>query len=105
MSELIKLKTKLNKINADADMQCNSLMRDYAIKNARFKVGDTLQGSTFTILVATIKWGKTRGFSGEINPYAAYHGKVLTKKLTLRRDGDTATLYDYDELIKLENNT
>lgn len=104
MSELIKLKTKLNKINADAKSECNSLMRNYAIKNARFKVGDTLQGDTFTVLVTAIKWGATRGHtSREINPYAAYYGKILTKKLLPRKDGDTATLYDYNKLIKLEN--
>lgn len=104
MSELIKLKTKLNKINADAKAECNLLMRGYAISRAKFKVGDILQGTTFTVLVTSIKWGATRGYtSSEINPYAAYYGKILTKKLLPRKDGDTATLYGYDELIKLEN--
>ena len=103
MNKLEELKEKLSEINRVAKFECNKLMRDYAVSNARFKVGDILQDSTFTILVTHIKWGSRQGFtSSEINPYAAYYGKILTKKLTPRKDGDTATLCDYDELTKID---
>lgn len=105
MSELEELQAEVVQIDRNAKKMQNLLMRNYAINNARFSVGDILQGSTFTILVSLIKWGARRGFSSEINPYAAYHGKVLTKKLTPRKDGDTALLNDYDELIKLDKHT
>tara|TARA_R110002049_G_scaffold81910_1_gene208295 strand:+ start:703 stop:927 length:225 start_codon:yes stop_codon:yes gene_type:complete len=60
MDKLEELKEKLSEINRVAKFECNKLMRDYAISNARFKVGDILQDSTFTILVTHIKWGSTR---------------------------------------------
>lgn len=102
MNKLEELKEKLSGINRIAKCECNKLMRDYAMSNARFEVGDILQGSTSSILVTQIKWGSTRWFaSNEVNPYVCYYGKILTKKLIPRKDGDTTTLYDYDELTKI----
>tara|TARA_R110002126_G_scaffold280145_1_gene427375 strand:- start:294 stop:614 length:321 start_codon:yes stop_codon:yes gene_type:complete len=103
MSELSALQVDVKDIDRNAIKMKNLLMRDYAMSKARFTIGDILQGSVFTILVTNIKWGPTRGYSDEINPYAAYCGKILTKKLLPRKDGDTAMLNDYDDLIKLEN--
>lgn len=104
MDKLASLQVEVKQIDRNAKKMKDAIMRDYALNNARFAIGDILQGVTFTILVTSLKWGVTRGYtSQEINPYTAYYGKVLTKKLTLRKDDDTATLYDYDELIKLES--
>jgi len=102
MSELTALQAEVNQIDRNAEKMKNLLMRNYAMSNAKFAVGDILKGNVFTILVTNIKWGSKRLYGSEINPYAAYQGKILTKKLLTRKDGDTAMLNDYDDLIKLE---
>ena len=104
MDKLKDLQKSIEQIDKNAQKIKNKMMYDYAISNAEFSVGDILQGNTFTILVDSIKWGSTRGYtSREINPYAVYYGKILTKKLLPRKDGDTASLNDFDDLIKLNN--
>ena len=102
MSELNDLQVEVNQIDRNATKMKNLIMRDYAMSNAKFSVGDIIHGSVFTILVERIKWGSKRLCSSEINPYAAYQGKILTKKLVPRKDGDTAMLNDYEDLIKLD---
>ena len=37
MNKLEELKEKLSEINRVAKFECNKLMRDYAVSNARFK--------------------------------------------------------------------
>ena len=99
MSELKVLQDELLSIDVMADKQKNKLMRDYALERARYSVGDYVTGRCETILVSLLKW--TSGRLGN-DPEVVYYGKVLTKKMIPRKDGETGVVYACD-VIKLEN--
>ena len=102
MSKLKDLKEKLSAIDNEAVKNKNNLMFNYAMSESRFNGGDTLQSEGRTIIVDRILWGKHKasGF-GDFYPHAVYTGKLLTKSLKPRKDGQVGRVYNYDEIINI----
>ena len=101
--ELAELKTRLRTIEDDFDKLQKELqvqkdkrraevLNDWAVSNARFKVGDIIGFTSGTTI-------RVESFSGnfskyEQKPYVTYYGPVLTKTLQPRKDESYATVYD-----------
>lgn len=68
------------------------LQHKYATESVRFAIGDVLVTPHQCILVDKIGWA--RPYREDSYPYALYYGKVLTKKLVPRGDGQRGTIGD-----------
>jgi len=94
--ELKQLQDKLSEIDSLAKKQKNKLMFDYAIKNAKYKIGEVVTNRATTIAMEKIQW--TSGSDGN-NPQPVYYGKILTKKLKPRKDGETHIIFENDAIL------
>ena len=101
--ELEELKTRLRTIDEDFDKLQKELqaqkdkrraevLNDWAVSNARFKVGDIIGFTTGTTIRVETFTGHFSKY--EQKPYVTYYGPALTKSFQNRKDGTYATVYD-----------
>ena len=89
-------KLKLKEIEAEYGANKKALDKEYALSNAKFKVGDIIKGERWTIKVDTIS---TYVWCGEPEP--VYRGYELKKDLTPKKSMERQSIHGNNaELIK-----
>lgn len=96
MIDIEALRNRVQKLEREHKQFIDKIISNAVFDNAKYKVGDILIGSNWSIEVTKIKWSKGGFHSVELNPEAVYFGYVLTKKLVRRKDLDTAAIYEND---------
>ncbi len=71
-------------------------MSDYVKENAKFKIFDIIKDRVHIIVIDRIKWSS--GYGGN-NPHAVYYGRILTKKLKPRKDGDCQQVFEDSAML------
>jgi hypothetical protein len=95
MEEII-YKNKLKAIEAQFEKDKIELYREYALSNAKFKIGDLIKDDRWAFVVDKISVSKYGEF-----PNAVYHGYELKKDLTPRKDKSRVNIYGNDaQLLK-----
>jgi len=87
---------KLKEIEDNYLLEKNTLHKEYALSNAKFKVGDTIKDDrwVFTIDKITV-------FKGFSDPEAVYHGFELKKDLTPKKNRNRVCIHgNRCELVK-----
>ena len=86
----------LQDIEDEAKSRREKLYKEYALSNAKFKIGETIRDSRWSFVIDKITTYKAYDF-----PVAVYHGFELKKDLTPRKDKNRVAIYGNDaELIK-----
>ena len=96
--ELKRLNNALFSIADKAKIESNKLMMAYAMENAAFNINDIIDDGRVIIIIDKILWSsgeQIHNFRGKVThrntvePFCVYIGRELTKKLTLKKSGDT----------------
>ena len=89
-------KLKMDIIIGDFEDKKRELYVDFAMTNAKFKIGDIIKDHRWAFKVDKITVSKMYDF-----PEAVYHGVELKKDLTPRKDNNRVAIYGNDcELIE-----
>ena len=83
--------------------ELNSLDLDYATEHNKISTGDTVSSGYGTIVVDKIDVAKSNIFSNI--PCCIYSGRVLTKSMSLRKDGQTMTVWQHSVIRHLTTET
>lgn len=88
-------KEKLKSIELDYETKKKQLYYDYALSNAKFKVGDLIKDERWMFVVDKITAYKFHSL-----PLAVYHGFELKKDLTRKKNNNRVCIHGNDaELI------
>lgn len=89
-------KKRLSAINEKYEADKKALYKEFALSNAKFKVGDIIKDSRGIIKIEIVTGGKL----GDL-PETVYKGRELKKDLTPRKDKNILFIWGNDvELIK-----
>lgn len=78
----------IEKLTADLTAK---LIAEYVAENAEFSKGDIITDSSGSIEIESVSGARYK--QSYSVPVIFYHGKVLTKKLTARKDGHKTRVY------------
>jgi len=89
-------KAKLKQIEKDFETSKYALYQEYALSNAKFKIGDTIKDGRWAFVIDKITTSKYFDL-----PEPVYHGFELKKDLTPKKSMERVTIYgNKAELIK-----
>lgn len=93
-------KAKLKAIEEKFDNEKYALYREFALGNAKFKIGDTIKDERWVFTIDKITVSKLFDI-----PEPVYHGFELKKDLKPRKDLNRVTIYGNDaQLINIPPN-
>jgi hypothetical protein len=79
---------KLKEIEKHFEVSKSNLYREYALTNAKFKIGDTIKDERWAFTIDKITVYKMFDM-----PEPVYHGFELKKDLTPKKNGNRVTIY------------
>ena len=82
-------KQKIAQIERVALLQKKAVYREFALSNAKYKIGDIVGDATDIIRVESISYSE---YCGDISIY--YYGPLLTKKGEPRKDGAKRAIFN-----------
>lgn len=83
------MKQKIAQIERVALLQKKAVYREFALSNAKYKIGDIVGDATDIIRVESISYSE---YCGDISIY--YYGPLLTKKGAPRKDGAKRAIFN-----------
>ena len=90
---------KLKEIEQDAAVKKSNLYKEYALANAKYKVGDLIKDERWAFVI-----DKISVYVGYGIPQPVYHGFELKKDLTPKKNNSRVTIYGNEgELVRSGN--
>jgi len=89
-------KKKLAELRTKHELEINQVHIDYALSNAKFKIGDIITNGIFTISITKISASIIFGESSPV-----YIGPELKKDLTKKKNKSIANIYGHNNVTLL----
>ena len=85
-----ELNEKLQNIEREKDLEARKVLKEYALSNAIYKVGDIIEDHLGRIKIESVSWSMNYGHRDST---AVYVGAQLKKDLTTFKSGEKRNVY------------